>query len=260
VSKLAFIPPPPTDIRTKAALSYIQTKQYTIPVLHLRGRNQPPEQVIIFSHGNAEDVGGIEGWLIALTDICDADIVAYDYPGYGLSRSNNNTAIEPSEKAAYEAIDAVYDHLTIHMNPPIPRNKIILFGRSLGTGPTVDLASRKPEIKGVILQSPLLSAVRVVMRSLVTLPIDIFASIDKIHKVKVPVFICHGTADEVINVSHGKKLSEMMPNKIYPPLFLEGAGHNDIESNFYDKYRHHLRGFIACVNGPDRMKGELEKK
>ncbi len=48
-------------------------------------------------------------------------------------------------------------------------------GRSLGTGPTTDLASREP-VGGVILQSPLLSAIRVVMDTKVTLPVDIFVN------------------------------------------------------------------------------------
>ena len=34
-------------------------------------RKQPPDQVVIFSHGNAEDLGAVEGWLRELTNICD---------------------------------------------------------------------------------------------------------------------------------------------------------------------------------------------
>lgn len=65
-------------------------------------------------------------------------------------------------------------------------------GRSLGTGPTVEFAS-KNNVRATILQSPLLSAIRVVVNTRVTLPIDIFASINKIHKVKAPVLVIHGT-------------------------------------------------------------------
>lgn len=39
---------------------------------------------------------------------------------------------------------------------------IILFGRSIGTGPTVELALRHPELRGVVLQSPMESCGRVV--------------------------------------------------------------------------------------------------
>lgn len=119
----------------------------------------------------------------------------------------------------YESIDAVYNYLTKDL--AVPPHKIILFGRSLGTGPTCDLAARQPDIlyyillilfvfifflfillrmiflfyvdvKGVILQSPLLSAVRVAMPF--SLPIDMFANVDKIQKIKAPIFICHGNS------------------------------------------------------------------
>ena len=37
-------------------------------------RRQPPDQVIIFSHGNAEDLGLIERYLQELTQVCDVSI------------------------------------------------------------------------------------------------------------------------------------------------------------------------------------------
>jgi len=258
ISKLVFIPPPWQRIRATHSLTHLQTAHYTIPVLYVPGRKQPPDNVIIFSHGNAEDLGCVEGWLTELSLILDADIVGYDYPGYGLSKGKDDSLISPSEKGVYEAADAVYDYITTKRDPPIPPNKIILFGRSLGTGPTVDLASRQPQIKGVILQSPLLSAVRVVMRTLFTLPIDVFANVDKIHKVKAPVLIIHGEADEVISVTHGKTLSGMIKNS-YPPFFIPRAGHNDIEISFFHPFTDKLKEFIAFLNRPNGNSNESSR-
>jgi fermentation-respiration switch protein FrsA (DUF1100 family) len=126
-------------------------------------------------------------------------------------------------------------------------NDIIVMGRSLGSGPATELAIRRP-VGGLILQCPLLSAVRVVMKTLVTLPMDIFANIDKIHKVQCPVLIIHGTADRVINVEHGKKLFELVkhPNKL--SLWIEGADHNDIELNYLEPYIRKLQEFLQMVN------------
>ena len=76
-------------------------------------------------------------------------------------------------------------------------------GRCLGTGPSTDLASRNP-VRGLILQSPIMSAIRVVMKSWTTLPFDIFANCDKIHKVNSPVFIMHGKLDNVVPFEHGR--------------------------------------------------------
>jgi pimeloyl-ACP methyl ester carboxylesterase len=59
---------------------------------------------------------------------------------------------------------------------------------------------------------------------------DAFPSIDKIHRIRSIVLIIHGTDDDVIDVSHGFALY----NRIHiqhqaEPLWLDGAGHNDIE-------------------------------
>lgn len=42
----------------------------------------------------------------------------------------------------------------------MPANKIVLYGQSIGTVPTVDFASRHPEIAGVVLHSALASGAK----------------------------------------------------------------------------------------------------
>lgn len=63
---------------------------------------------------------------------------------------------------------------------------------------------------------------------------DAFPSIDKIHRIRSIVLIIHGTEDDVIDVSHGFALY----NRIHiqhqiEPLWLDGAGHNDIEVRLF---------------------------
>jgi pimeloyl-ACP methyl ester carboxylesterase len=62
---------------------------------------------------------------------------------------------------------------------------------------------------------------------------DAFPSIDKIHRIRSIVLIIHGTEDDVIDVSHGFALYNRIhiPHQI-EPLWLDGAGHNDIEVKF----------------------------
>lgn len=61
-------------------------------------------------------------------------------------------------------------------------------------------------------------------------------------KIPSPVLIIHGTEDEVIDFSHGLALFERCP-KAVEPLWVEGAGHNDIE--LYSQYLERLRRFIG---------------
>ena len=67
-------------------------------------------------------------------------------------------------------------------------------------------------------------------------------SIEKVSKITSPTLIIHGTEDEVIDFSHGLALYERCP-KAVEPLWVEGAGHNDIE--LYSQYLERLRRFIG---------------
>lgn len=41
------------------------------------------------------------------------------------------------------------------------QENIILYGQSVGSGPTLDLAARLPQLRAVVLHSPILSGLRV---------------------------------------------------------------------------------------------------
>lgn len=56
--------------------------------------------------------------------------------------------LSPSEEGCNQAINAALKYITEGCQ--VPRNRVILFGRSIGTGPTVDLAARTPGLLGVV--------------------------------------------------------------------------------------------------------------
>ena len=69
-----------------------------------------------------------------------------------------------------------------------------------------------------------------------------FSSIDKVPKITSPVLVIHGTEDEVIDFSHGLAIFERCPRTV-EPLWVEGAGHNDVE--LYTQYLERLRQFVT---------------
>uniref|UniRef100_A0A8C3JN43 Peptidase S9 prolyl oligopeptidase catalytic domain-containing protein n=3 Tax=Scolopacidae TaxID=8917 RepID=A0A8C3JN43_9CHAR len=71
---------------------------------------------------------------------------------------------------------------------------------------------------------------------------DAFPNIDKISKITSPVLIIHGTEDEVIDFSHGLTLFEHCQRPV-EPLWVEGAGHNDVE--LYGQYLERLKQFVS---------------
>eukprot|EP01012_Entosiphon_sulcatum_P012470 TRINITY_DN1781_c0_g1_i1.p1 TRINITY_DN1781_c0_g1~~TRINITY_DN1781_c0_g1_i1.p1 ORF type:complete len:278 (+),score=39.43 TRINITY_DN1781_c0_g1_i1:127-960(+) len=97
------------------------------------GSTESPYTVLV-SHGNAEDLGQMMPMLRVIRDYCHVNVMAYDYEGYGLHKGC------PSEEKTYRDVSAAFNFLT--QQRKFPADRIILFGRSLGTGPTVHLASR----------------------------------------------------------------------------------------------------------------------
>ena len=92
--------------------------------------------------------------------------------------------MHPSENTALDDVESAFVYLTEKMEKKIPAERVVIMGRSLGTGPSCYLASklsskdnknRRPA--GLILQSPFLSAIRVVFNTPFTLPIDIFPNL-----------------------------------------------------------------------------------
>jgi fermentation-respiration switch protein FrsA (DUF1100 family) len=145
----------------------------------------------------------------------------------------------------YDDIETVYLFLTEQMN--IPANRIILFGRSIGSGPSCFLAE-KYHTAGLILHAPLMSILRVVFNNLRwTLPFDKFPNIDRIKNFDCPVYIIHGTRDEIVHISHGHRLWQNALNKSFEPYFVEMAGHNNIE-RFAKDYLPRIRRFIDHVD------------
>jgi abhydrolase domain-containing protein 17 len=190
---------------------------------------------ILYSHGNAEDIGDILPELKQIRD-WGFSILAYDYHGYGASQGN------PSEENIYKDIDTAYEYLTMKLG--IPANHIISFGHSIGGGPAVDLAYRRP-IAGLIMESTFTTAFRVMTR-IPILPFDKFRNNEKIKRVKCPVLVIHGKEDQIIPVWHGEKLYESA-NEPKQIRIIEEAGHNDIMMAGGKVYKETLQEFISSI-------------
>ncbi|XP_034035498.1 alpha/beta hydrolase domain-containing protein 17A isoform X2 [Thalassophryne amazonica] len=189
---------------------------------------------VLFSHGNAVDLGQMSSFYIGLGTRINCNIFSYDYSGYGVSSGR------PSEKNLYADIDAAWHALCTRFGVN-PQN-IILYGQSIGTVPTVDLASRYA-CAAVVLHSPLTSGMRVAFpNTKKTYCFDAFPNIEKVARITSPVLIIHGTEDEVIDFSHGMALFERCPRAV-EPLWVEGAGHNDVE--LCSQYLERLQQFIG---------------
>lgn len=145
----------------------------------------------------------------------------------------------------------------------VPAQNIVLYGRSLGSGPSSQLAAKtallaKPDaeyasqdgpVGGLILHAPFLSVFRVVIDCGCTLPGDKFSNLDVIPMVKSPVMLIHGTADQIVPFHHSERMFNAIPPQHRArPLYIEGMSHNNVHSQvrpmFVDRLTEYLDQYV----------------
>ncbi|KAI4320159.1 hypothetical protein MLD38_033665 [Melastoma candidum] len=199
---------------------------------------------LLYSHGNAADLGQMYELFVELSIHLRVNLMGYDYSGYGQSTG------KPTEQNTYSDIEAAYNCLEESYGAK--QDDIILYGQSVGSGPTLDLAARLPYLRAVVLHSPILSGLRVMYPVRRSYWFDIYKNIDKIPLVNCPVLIIHGTSDDVVDCSHGKQLWELCKDK-YEPLWIQGGNHCDLET--YPEFIRHLKKFVYTVEKPPSQRG-----
>lgn len=233
-----FQPPPASYTTADLPIQHVPVNAgESVALLHLP--NAAARYTILYSHGNAEDIGHLAPLFGYLHDL-GFGVIAYDYRGYGQSTGGKATVRKSVEDA-----EAVYryavDSLGVHPD------RLLVYGRSVGSGPALELATHYP-VGGVILESAFTSAYRVLTR-VPLLPFDRFPNSRLIPRVRAPVLIIHGTADQIIAPSHGAKLFALAPEP-KQSYWVEGAGHNDLLNVAGENYGAALRRFAALLDAP----------
>lgn len=233
VDSMIFLPPEPSYQPSSNLVMIEMDLGYEIAAYYLPG----PEDgfVVLFSHGNAEDIGQNRGFFQNY-QMQGVGILGYDYRGYGLSNG------KPSEFNTYGDILAAYDYL-IHERHIEPQ-RIIVHGRSVGSGPSVWLAAHYP-VGAVILESPFVSAFRVRTRWPI-IPFDKYNNLARINNIDCPLLVIHGQDDRIVGFWHGQKLYEAAaePKMHY---WVPNAGHNDLFYVAGDEYWKQVNEFIKLI-------------
>lgn len=158
--------------------------------------------VILFFHANAEDLGMSFAVLKHMRDQFKVNVLAVEYPGYGLLRG-----MPSCEEAIYEVALTAFRFLVDEIN--VRYSQIILFGRSLGSGPAVYLAAQYP-VGGLILVSAF-SSIRAAVQSIVGRICAVafqerFPNSRIIPNVSCSTLFIHGENDGLIPAEHSLRL------------------------------------------------------
>lgn len=175
-----------------------------------------PAPLLIFAHGNgtlmdevSEDFEPPRRWGMG--------VLLVEYPGYARSKGR------PSQDSITEAMVAAFDWAKSQSF--VDGQRIIPYGRSIGGGAVCQLAKRR-ETAALILESTFTSTRSFASRFGAPgfLMLDPFDNLEVIKDYPHPVFLIHGTQDEVIPFDHGQKLAAAAGIKLHS----HRGGHNDM--------------------------------
>lgn len=197
-----------------------------INAVHFRVNPVIRKGVVLYFHGNS---GSIKKWEAVRADFLDRgwDLFLVDFRGYGKSKGRR------SEKNLYLDAQVAY----AHVKREFPAEKIIIYGRSLGSGVASNLATRVAA-RRLVLETPFHS-IRDLFYSYYPIFPKIFVFRYKfpnhrhLEETSMPVIIYHGTKDRVVPYKCAARLKKYLKEEDeFVTIF--GAGHNDLAD--YDAF------------------------
>ena len=184
-------------------------------------KNQDPKGVILYFHGNS---GSLRRWGELTTFFVEKnyDVVIMDYRGYGKSTGTL------TEQRLYDDAQLFYEYVLKQFS----ENEIIVYGRSLGTGIAIKVAADN-EPEQLVLETPYYSIQEIAETKFPFIPTANILkyripSHEMIQDVRCAITIYHGTNDQVVPFTSGKRLFESIPNKNKKFIVVPGGSHNNL--------------------------------
>jgi alpha-beta hydrolase superfamily lysophospholipase len=184
-----------------------------------------PKGAVLYFHGNMRNIeryaditplftnNGYEVWMM-------------DYPGFGKSTGKR------SEEVLHADARRVYE---LALNEYAPE-RMIIYGRSIGTGIASGLAAEKP-CKMLILETPYYNMDALAKSYFPVYPVMPLTNYslrtnEYLKKNKAPAYIIHGTEDEVVPYSQSKRLKKENPS-LHLITIPEGRHNNLAEHSLF---------------------------
>ncbi len=201
----------------------------SLKAIHFKSIN--PKGVILYFHGNAGDLSRW-GVITQYFTQYNYDVVVMDYRTYGKSTG------ELSESLLYNDANLFYDYV----NKKFTEDKIIVYGRSLGTTFASYVASKhKPG--QLILETPFYNLTQIAKKRFPLLPVKKllkykFPTNNFVKAIQSPTIIYHGTDDKVVPYTSGKKLFDLFTKNQITFVTIVGGSHNNLID--FEEYRNSI--------------------
>jgi len=201
-----------------------------------------PRWTVLLAHGNGGNISHRLDRTLFLQSKVGAAVLLFDYRGYGRSEGS------PDEEGTYR--DARAAHRWLVEEKRVPRERLVLFGESLGSAVALDLALSRP-CRALVLESPFASVPAMARAVYPFLPLSAlvrtrYENEAKAPRLRVPLLVLHGERDEIVPFAQGRRVFAAAPE---PKRFyaIPGAGHNDTYLVGGDAYWDAVRDFLETL-------------
>ena len=201
-------------------------------------KNLSDYKTIIYFHGNA---GTLDNRIHKLNHFEDMDVNFLIVAWRGFSGNKG----KPTENGLYADGKSAVKWV---LEQGIKEENIVLYGESLGTGITTEIAQNK-NFAGVILETPFTSMVDAAKKFYPYIPVslllqDRYENEKKVKNIKIPIMIMHGEKDTIVPFSMGKKIFEIANE----PKYSYFTKYDDHMMEYDDQLVNALKIFLKSLN------------
>lgn len=203
-----------------------------------------PRSMMIYFHANACDIGMAAPEAEWITHHTGMEVLIPEYPGYGLL-----DAYRPSIRGINRAARAALRYVMRDLR--IPPSRIVIFGRSLGTGPACCMVRESHQmglpVGSVILAAPYLKLTTLVAQHTHEMAANLLDDDWDNQSVlescgDVSVLIIHGRSDRIVPFVHGRALYACASSNRKIGFFPDWLSHNNCQSHeVFDCMKHFLQ-------------------
>eukprot|EP01061_Rhynchopus_euleeides_P040981 TRINITY_DN7086_c0_g2_i1.p1 TRINITY_DN7086_c0_g2~~TRINITY_DN7086_c0_g2_i1.p1 ORF type:complete len:355 (+),score=104.82 TRINITY_DN7086_c0_g2_i1:227-1291(+) len=179
------------------------------PAMYITPNRGPIRFLLLLMHANATDLGNMDSEAHHLSERLHCTVLMPEYPGYGLFKG------KPTMAGINEAAWAAFQFATGVMG--VPESRIVIYGRSIGTGVAVHLAAEAAKagkrVSGVCIVSPytsLLSVVRDHASCVGLLFSHRWQLLKEVPAADCPLLLVHGQRDTLIKPQHSVEIVEKL--------------------------------------------------
>ena len=213
------------------------------------GRSDAARKIVFFC-GNGGNVSGYGARTAEVAQALNLQVLVFDYRGYYLSEGS------PSEEGCKRDARGAWLFATGELG--WKPEQTVIWGHSLGSAFATSLASdlqnghgfgdvKVKSARALILESPLTSAAAMAQRQFGFLGVPhwlVYADLDslsRVKKLKLPIFVMHGTKDEIIPFDMGQEIAAACGART---LWIEGGNHNGLWTFWRESMQTGLEEFL----------------